>query len=117
MSTTPPYILLFDGICNLCNRTVQFVIKRDPKALFRFASLQSDYGQTLLKKLGLPTDNFDSFVLITGKKYYLRSTAGLQVLKLMGGGWKLFYALMIFPRPLRDFVYGLIARGKIQGIW
>lgn len=114
MSTSPPYILLFDGICNLCNRTVQFVIKRDPKALFRFVSLQSDYGQTLLKKLSLPTDNFDSFVLITGKKYYLRSTAGLQVLKLMGGGWKLFYALMIFPRPLRDFVYGLIARARYK---
>jgi predicted DCC family thiol-disulfide oxidoreductase YuxK len=110
LSPASPYILLFDGVCNLCNRTVQFVIKRDAKAKFLFASLQSDYGQTLLKKFGLPLDDFDSFVLITGDKYYLRSTAGLIVMKELGGIWKLFYALIIFPRPLRDFVYGIIAK-------
>jgi predicted DCC family thiol-disulfide oxidoreductase YuxK len=112
LSSTPPYILLFDGVCNLCNRTVQFVIKRDAKAKFFFASLQSDYGQTLLKRFGLPLDDFDSFVLIKGNKYYLKSSAGLHVLKELGGGWKLFYALMIFPRSLRDFIYGLVARTR-----
>ncbi len=114
MSSNPPYILLFDGVCNLCNHTVQFVIKRDAKAQFRFASLQSDYGQTLLKKVGLPIDNFDSFVLILGNKYYLRSSAGLHVLRTLGGVWKLFYALIIFPRPLRDFVYDLVAHSRYK---
>jgi predicted DCC family thiol-disulfide oxidoreductase YuxK len=108
------YILLFDGVCNLCNHTVQFVIKRDTKAKFRFASLQSVSGQNLLKKFGLPLDDFDSFVLIKGDKYYLRSTAGLHVLKELGGIWKFFYALIIFPRPLRDFVYNLVARTRYK---
>src|SRR6476620_2604578 len=79
---------------------------------FKFASLQSETGQALLKKFGLPSDDFDSFVFITGDKYYLKSSAGLHVLKELGGAWKLFYVLIIFPRPLRDFVYGLVARTR-----
>jgi predicted DCC family thiol-disulfide oxidoreductase YuxK len=114
LNNKTPKILLFDGVCNLCNRTVQFVIKRDAKAKFLFASLQSDYGQTLLKRFGLPQDDFDSFVLISGDKFYLRSTAGLHVLKELGGGWKLLYALIIFPRPLRDFIYNLVARTRYK---
>jgi predicted DCC family thiol-disulfide oxidoreductase YuxK len=93
---------------------VQFVIKRDRKARFRFASLQSDTGQVLLKRFGLPQDDFDSFVLIKGDKYYLRSTAGLHVLRELGGMWQLLYALIIFPRPLRDFVYSLVARNRYK---
>lgn len=114
MNPTPPYILLFDGVCNLCNRTVQFVIKRDSKTKFCFASLQSDFGQTLLKRFGLPLDDFDSFVLIKGNKYYLRSTAVLYVLKELGWIWKLLYAFIIFPRPIRDYVYSLIARSRYK---
>jgi predicted DCC family thiol-disulfide oxidoreductase YuxK len=114
LNPTPPYILLFDGVCNLCNRTVQFIIKKDSKTKFYFASLQSDYGQTLLKRFGLPLDDFDSFVLIKGDKFYLRSTAVIHVLKELGWIWKLFYALIIFPRPLRDFVYNLIARTRYK---
>jgi predicted DCC family thiol-disulfide oxidoreductase YuxK len=114
LNPTPPYILLFDGVCNLCNRTVQFVIKRDNNAKFRFASLQSDIGQALLKRFGLPLNDFDSFVLIKGDKYYLRSTAGLHVLKELGGGWKLFYALIIFPRAFRDFIYSMVARTRYK---
>jgi len=68
----------------------------------------------LLKRLGLSLDDFDSFVLIKGDKFYLRSTAGLLVLKELGWIWKLFYALIIFPRPLRDYVYSLIARCRYK---
>ncbi len=107
-------ILLFDGVCNLCNRVVQFTIKRDPEGKFRFAALQSEGGQALLKKFNLPKNDFDSLVLIEGEKYFLRSAAVLRVLKGLGGGWKLFYGLMIFPRPLRDFIYGIVARTRYR---
>jgi len=90
---------------------------RDKKGRFTFATLQSYSGQKLLRKFNLPLDDFSSFVLIHGEKYYLRSEAGLRVLKGLGGVWKLFFVLMIFPRPLRDFVYNLVAitRYKIFG--
>lgn len=114
MNSDETHILLFDGVCNLCNRIVQFTIKRDPKGKFKFASLQSESGQALLKKFALPTDDFDSFVYIKGDKYYRKSSAGLHVLKELGGGWKLFFALIIIPRPLRDLIYNLIAKSRYR---
>lgn len=112
MSDKETHILLFDGVCNLCNSMVQFSIKRDPKEKLKFASLQSESGQKLLKKFGLPTDDFHSFVFIKGDKYFLKSSAGLHVLKELGGVWKLFYILIIFPRPMRDFFYNIIAKTR-----
>jgi len=106
------HILLFDGVCNLCNGTVQFIIKNDPDGQFKFASLQSERGQALLIKLGLPTNHFDSFVYIAGDTYYIKSTAVLHILKKLGGFWKLLYVLMLFPRPVRDFFYGLVAKTR-----
>ena len=114
MSSSQTHILLFDGVCNLCNRVVQFVIKRDTKATIKFASLQSDAGQVLLKKVGLPTDNFTSIVLIINNNHYLKSTAGLRVLKELGGVWKLLYVFIFLPKPLRDFIYDLIAKNRYQ---
>jgi predicted DCC family thiol-disulfide oxidoreductase YuxK len=114
MSNNEAHILLFDGVCNLCNSIVQFTIKRDPKEKFKFASLQSESGQALLKKFGLSTYDFDSFVFINGDKYFLKSSAGLHVLKELGGVWKLFYVFIIFPRPLRDFVYNIIAKTRYK---
>lgn len=114
MSNNEAHILLFDGVCNLCNSIVQFTIKRDSKEKFKFASLQSESGQALLKKFGLPTDDFDSFVFISGDKCFLKSTAGLHVLKELGGLWRLFYVFIIFPRSLRDPVYDIIARARYK---
>jgi predicted DCC family thiol-disulfide oxidoreductase YuxK len=105
-------ILLFDGVCNLCNGVVQFIIQRDPKARFKFAALQSKAGQALLVKYHLPIGDFDSFVYLSGDKLYLRSAAVLHVLKDLGGIWQLFYVLMIFPKPVRDFIYQLIAKSR-----
>src|SRR5215207_4802716 len=103
MTNNEAHILLFDGVCNLCNSIVQFTIKRDPNGKFKFASLQSESGQTLLIKFGLAADDFDSFVFINGDKYFLKSSAGLYVLKELGGIWKLFFVFIIIPRPIRDF--------------
>lgn len=114
MSNNEAHILLFDGVCNLCNSIVQFTIKRDPEEKFQFASLQSESGQALLKKFGLPADDFDSFVFINGDKYFLKSSAGLHVLKELGGVWKLFYVFIIIPRQLRDFVYNIIAKTRYK---
>lgn len=114
MSNSESHILLFDGVCNLCNSFVQFTIKRDQKGKFKFAALQSEKGQALLKKFYLPTDDFNSFVFINGNKYFLKSSAGLHVLKELGGVWKLFYIFIICPMPLRDFIYNMIAKTRYR---
>ena len=107
-------ILLFDGVCNLCNRFVQFTIRRDPEGKFKFASLQSKSGQALLEKFGLPKDEFRTFVLVKGDRYFLKSTAALHVLQELGGVWKLFYVFIIIPKPLRDFLYGIISKSRYR---
>ncbi|MDN5200927.1 thiol-disulfide oxidoreductase DCC family protein [Fulvivirgaceae bacterium BMA10] len=107
-------VLLFDGVCNLCNGSVQFIIKRDKKNVFLFASLQSEAGQERLKKFDLPVDDYESFVLVEGDKFYRRSTAALRTMKKLGGLWKLLYAFIIIPAPIRDFVYSIIARNRYK---
>jgi len=105
-------IILFDGVCNLCNGLVQFVIKRDKDAIFTFGSLQSEEGQTLLKEYDLPTDDFDSFVYLRDQKIHRKSTGALYVRKDLGGVWSLLFAFIIIPAPIRDFLYGLIAKNR-----
>ena len=107
-------IVLFDGVCNLCNNTVKFIIKRDKKKKFLFGSLQSPAGQALLKQFHLPLENFHSFVYIKGNKYYLRSSAALHIAKDMGGFWKLFYVFIILPAVVRDFFYNRIANNRYR---
>lgn len=107
-------IILFDGICNLCNGSVQFLIKRDKKAKFKFASLQSASGQSLLLKFGLPKDDFHSFVYIKGDHYFIKSDAGLNVLKDMRGLWQLFYVFILIPKFIRDFIYSSIAKKRYK---
>ncbi len=107
-------VLLFDGVCNLCNGVVQFVIKRDPDAKVSFSSLQSEFGQSLLKKFNLPTDDFETFVLVDGDKFYKKSTAALKLLRMLGGGWQLLYGFIIVPAPIRDFIYSLVANNRYK---
>jgi predicted DCC family thiol-disulfide oxidoreductase YuxK len=107
-------ILLFDGFCILCSRLVNFITKRDKKAKFLFISLQSASGQALLKKFGLPTDNFDSVVYISSDKYFLKSSAILHLLKELGGIWKLFFVFIIVPNFIRDFIYKIIAKTRYK---
>ena len=110
----PSRLILFDGICNLCNRSVLFIISHDPDAHFSFASLQSGAGQHILTDFDLPTADFDSFVYINDRKVYSRSTAALHVLKDLGGLWRIIYVFIIIPRPLRDFIYDLIAKYRYK---
>ena len=107
-------ILLFDGVCNLCNGVVQFVIRHDSAGRFRFAALQSDAGQALLRRFGLSTTWFDSFVYVKDGQFYTESTAALWVARDMGGAWSLLWGLMVFPRFIRDAVYRLVARNRYR---
>ena len=116
-------IILFDGVCNLCNSSVQFIIKRDKKNQFLFASLQGRTGQEYLRKFNLPADTFNSFLLVEDDHYYTRSTSALRIARSLSGGWPLMYAFMIVPRFIRDAVYNLIAQnrykwfGKREACW
>jgi predicted DCC family thiol-disulfide oxidoreductase YuxK len=107
-------IILFDGICNLCNGAVQFVIRHDPENKFLFASLQSGAGQQLLQRYQLPSANFTSFTLIQDDKVYTQSTAALKVAKQLKGGWRYFYYFSVVPKFIRDAVYTLIAKNRYR---
>lgn len=107
-------IVLFDGVCNLCNSSVQFIIKRDRKHLFRFGSLQGAYGQQVLKQFGLHPSDFNSFILLEDGKLYSKSSGALRMLKHLGGGWKLFYVFILVPAFIRDAVYNFIATNRYK---
>lgn len=113
MEAQPP-IILFDGLCNLCNSSVQFIIKHDDKALFKFASLQSDIGQALLKQYGLAAQNINSIILIQQGAAYYKSTAALKVAMQLNGLVKLLYIGIIIPAFIRNTVYDVIAKNRYK---
>ena len=106
--------MLFDGVCNLCHGTVQFVIAHDSAARFRFAPLQSDAAQRLLRERAAVGPLPDSVALIEGGRLYTRSTAALRIARGLRFPWPLLYGLIIVPRPLRDVIYDLIARYRYK---
>lgn len=107
-------VLLFDGVCNLCNSSVQWVLLHDPKGIFRFTALQSETGQALLRKWGRPTDDFDSVVLVDGDRLLLHSDVPLEIVRRLGGWWQILYVFKLIPRPLRDAVYHWVARNRYR---
>ncbi|QSQ18702.1 thiol-disulfide oxidoreductase DCC family protein [Pyxidicoccus parkwayensis] len=108
-------VVLFDGVCNLCNGAVNFIIDRDPSSHFRFAALQSAQATALLAPLGrVPEAEPQSFILVEDGRVYERSSAALRVARKLPGAWKLFYAFIVVPRPIRDVVYRFIARNRYR---
>jgi predicted DCC family thiol-disulfide oxidoreductase YuxK len=107
-------IILFDGVCNLCNASVQFIINRDPKAKFRFTSLQSEAGQTLLKKFDLADQSLYSVMLVRDGKMHDRSRAALEIARGLSGLWPLMYVFIIVPPFLRNLVYDWISRNRYK---
>jgi len=107
-------IVLFDGVCNLCNAAVNFLIDHDPDGRFKFGALQSEAVEPLLERFGIETDELDSFVLIDDKQVYRRSEAALRIAWRLGGAWRLFYPLLLMPPPLRDAAYDWIAANRYR---
>ena len=106
-------IILFDGVCKLCSASVRFVIKRDKKKIFRFASLQSDFAKKSLLEKEI-SNSVKTIVYLRGDKIYLRSDAALEISKELNGLWPLLYFFKVIPRFLRDAVYDLISQHRYQ---
>src|ERR1043165_7039174 len=107
-------VLLFDGVCNLCNSWVNWVIDHDKKNLFKFAALQSAFGQQRVKDLNLDAKYLDTVILDDEGKVYTESDVALEVARHIGGVYTLAVALYIFPRFIRNFVYRIIARNRYR---
>jgi predicted DCC family thiol-disulfide oxidoreductase YuxK len=107
-------IILFDGVCNLCNSSVQFVIRHDKRNDFLFGALQGKTGQEFLQQFNLSAGDFNSFMLGEGEKLYTESTAALKVCKHLGGGLGLLYGFIIVPKFIRDGVYRIIAKNRYK---
>ena len=105
-------IILFDGVCNFCNNVVNFVIGRDPKSIFKFATLQSSVAQEILKSHNLDNTGMSSFFLIENGRVYSKSTAALRVCRRLKGLWPLMYGFIIVPKLFRNGIYDLIAKNR-----
>lgn len=105
-------LILFDGDCLFCNKSVQFIFKRDRKGWFKFAALQSDLGQKILRDYKLPDKDFTTMIFLKRGKVYTKSSAVLQIARSLDGAWFLVYALSVVPMVIRDGVYNLIAKNR-----
>jgi predicted DCC family thiol-disulfide oxidoreductase YuxK len=108
-------IILFDGVCNLCNSAVQFVIRHDKKDVFRFVALQSELGQNILKHIGIDPKYIDSVILYEpGVAYHYKSAAALEIAKNLGGFWHLGTLFRIIPSGISNQVYDYIAKNRYK---
>jgi predicted DCC family thiol-disulfide oxidoreductase YuxK len=107
-------IVLFDGVCNFCNASVNFIIERDTRDHFRFAALQLDAGRQILKENGIEVGRLDTLLLYECGKIYSRSTAALRIARRLAGAWPLFYIFVMVPVPIRDFFYDLFAKNRYR---
>lgn len=102
-------VILFDGVCNLCNGLVEFIIRHDPEGRFRFAAMQTKAGEAVLKGTDGKSPRFDSVMLIAGEGHAVKSDAMLRVASILGGPWKVLALLRIIPRRIRDVLYDIVA--------
>jgi predicted DCC family thiol-disulfide oxidoreductase YuxK len=107
-------IILFDGVCNLCNWFVNFIISRDKANRFRFGSLQSRAVIELLKQQDFSSNTLSTVILLENGRLYFQSTAVLRILRQIGGAWSMMYVFIILPKPIRDFLYLLIAKHRYR---
>ena len=110
---TSPALVLFDGVCNVCNASVTFIIDRDPAGRFQFASLQSAVGQEVLRRLGRPAADFDSVILVENGRFYEKSDAALRIARHLRG-WRWAWIFRFIPKFLRNLLYNLIARNRYR---
>lgn len=107
-------IIFFDGVCNLCNASVQFVIDRDKENYFKFTALQSDYAKEVLSNFDFNSSALNSILLLEDGKIYTKSSSVLRIVKKLNGFWPLLYSFYIVPKFLRDWVYDIIAKNRYK---
>lgn len=107
-------IILFDGVCNLCNGAVNFVIKRDKKSVFKFAAIQSEEAKNLMMEGDFQSEDLKTFILLLNERFYTKSTAALKVCRYLSGLWPMLYWFMIVPKFIRDFIYNIISRNRYK---
>jgi predicted DCC family thiol-disulfide oxidoreductase YuxK len=110
----PDSLVLFDGVCNLCSALVQFVIRHDPAAKFRFAAIQSEIGREIFQSHGLDPADLQTFVFIADGETFLRSDAAIEVVSRFGGAWRIFRVFRFVPRVVRDSIYTIVARNRYR---
>jgi predicted DCC family thiol-disulfide oxidoreductase YuxK len=108
------YIVIFDGVCNFCNGAVNFIIRRDPKALFSFTPMQSDSGKRLIEKYDATMVGGDTFLLIKNGQCYERTDAAIEIAGDLNGLWSMFRVFKILPKSFRDYFYRLFARNRYK---
>ena len=114
MTQFPDNLVLFDGVCNLCTASVQFIIRHDRAGIFYFAPLQSDIGREICQSRGLDPAAVETFMLISGGIILMRSDAAIEVVSRFGGAWKFVAVLRLIPRVARDWVYSTVARNRYR---
>jgi len=107
-------IVLFDGVCNFCNASVNFVIEHDKAGYFKFAPLQSEIGEELVAKHGINTADIDSVIVVENDRAYTHSSGALRIAKQLDGIWSWAYAFIMVPKPIRDFCYKLFAKHRYR---
>jgi predicted DCC family thiol-disulfide oxidoreductase YuxK len=107
-------IVLYDGVCGLCDRSVQLILRNDRRGRFRFAALQSPAGMALLERFGLPPGALDSIVLVEGGRAWRKSAAALRIARRMDAPWPLLWPLALVPAPVADVVYDLVAKNRYR---
>jgi predicted DCC family thiol-disulfide oxidoreductase YuxK len=109
-----PPVVLFDGVCKLCNGSVNFILRIDRKGRLKLAPLQSDYGRRVLEDHGLKSGPLDSMMLLEGERLTVKSTAVIRISKYLGGAWPLCMIVLVIPRFIRDAVYDIIAKNRYR---
>jgi predicted DCC family thiol-disulfide oxidoreductase YuxK len=107
-------IVLFDGVCNFCNASVNFVIEHDKAGYFKFAPLQSEIGEELVAKHGIDTVDIDSVIVVENDRAYTHSSGALRIAKQLDGIWSWAYAFIVVPNPIRDLCYKLFAKQRYR---
>ena len=107
-------LVIFDGVCNLCTHSVQFILRHENDALFRFTTVQSATGTRIVRELGLNPDDVETFVVIADGRAYLRSDAAIRIARHLRGAWRWLGAVKFVPRPLRDWAYNVVARHRYR---
>ena len=114
MSRTDQPIIIFDGVCNLCEFSVRFIVKNDRQARFRFVSAQSEKGKALQRRCGVDTLADGTVILLENDRVHIRSDAALQIAKNLDGVWRFLYILRFIPKPVREFFYSIISKNRYR---